>query len=475
MGPGGTLSFTNKSYSTKFYGDSIGNQFWMLEPANPKPDSAFVMVYCYGFMYFDSPEQIMAALVPLVSGYAKRGYTIVVPYFQNRTFEPNKEQIITLYESSLAAAFRELDNQGHVKPFKDSNGNIIYSLVGYSFGGMFAWMGAAYLDTTEVPFPKSITTFAAGNWYGKHPVNRLPPETKLALQVGYNDTEIKSFSISDIWPQLSQHPCENKILISVMPNSGISDADHNYHQPFTLDANDYYASDKYAIGMADCALKGKNCEYVLTNYDSITFMGKYSDGTPLKPMQIYSGGCSAIRNPATLFSSDSTTMNFNQKKSSHTTMIICDGNWEISTANDWIKVYPESGIFTHDLRVTVNPNESTISRTGFVLLTSPGKDTISIQVNQIGNNTTAIEEFKQQKRFSITPNPINGNLLYLKGLSSYQVKYRILSTDGQIVLSEKIKTGFEEQPIDVSYLKKGIYILELRGLNNVTMLRFIKK
>ncbi len=55
---------------------------------------------------------------------------------------------------------------------------------------------------------------------------------------------------------------------------------------FGVDALDYYGLWKPFDGLCDAAFSGKNREYALGNTPEQRFMGKWSDGVPVKELQV---------------------------------------------------------------------------------------------------------------------------------------------------------------------------------------------
>ncbi|MGN7759359.1 GEVED domain-containing protein [Chryseobacterium sp. 22532] len=85
------------------------------------------------------------------------------------------------------------------------------------------------------------------------------------------------------------------------------------------------------------------------------------------------------------------------------------------------------------------------------------------------NMNLAVDETGKSKEISIYPNPAS-DVLYISGLSS-QAEYEIFSVSGQ-----KVGEGRTfENTVDIHYLAKGIYFIQLKSKENTARLKFIRK
>jgi hypothetical protein len=292
MGPGGSDAEIHTAFDSAFYGDKIENQFWLFEPKNPKPSNAPVVVYWHG-SYTGKAHELGAVLALDMFEYVKRGYIVVAPLYEHGSYEPSASKKIELFGSITKAAFSELEKPGHIIPLKDDKNNIVYGCVGYSLGGI-VFAGASNHQKLGIHPPAAIVGILPFGHPEHTPYSGIPTSTKVALVAGDSDF-LKDEAEKLHWPALSHIPCENKIYALVPNNAGLN-ADHLFPLRISIDALDYFAAWKFSFGMMDCAIKNKNCEYVLTNKDSITYMGKLSTGRALRPIIIKDGACNALTN-----------------------------------------------------------------------------------------------------------------------------------------------------------------------------------
>ena len=71
----------------------------------------------------------------------------------------------------------------------------------------------------------------------------------------------------------------------------------------------------------------------------------------------------------------------------------------------------------------------------------------------------------------ISPNPV-GDMLILSGPGS-EVQVQICDTRGRVVLEKN--SWFTSDPLDVSRLASGIYLLRIRGNSSLRTERFVKQ
>ncbi len=97
-------------------------------------------------------------------------------------------------------------------------------------------------------------------------------------------------------------------------------------------------------------------------------------------------------------------------------------------------------------------------------------------VNTFTNNLLK-EVITNSNDFIISPNPVESNLnISIKDEDSIQADINIYTVNGILIYSQKIRTLIENSNlnIDVSFLEKGIYIIQYKNDSNQLMDKFIK-
>jgi hypothetical protein len=121
--------------------------------------------------------------------------------------------------------------------------------------------------------------------------------------VGEEDRLAASEVAMRVLDSTPQVPSSNKVLLGLSSDKhGVPalDADHtaagSWHaRPRTIDlrdstsridALDFYGYWKWADALVDIVIRGQNAEYAFGNTPEQTFMGLWSDGTPVIPAEV---------------------------------------------------------------------------------------------------------------------------------------------------------------------------------------------
>ena len=91
--------------------------------------------------------------------------------------------------------------------------------------------------------------------------------------------------------------------------------------------------------------------------------------------------------------------------------------------------------------------------------------------NTINFNTTSIENYIQKNVFSIKPNPVQNQLTIENTKKANLQQIQFWDINGRLVKERR----FESETIEVSDLKKGLYILRLIGENGTEELKLVKE
>lgn len=291
-GPGGN-NYEHNSVKTTFYGDDLSDQFWICEPAEPTPDSVYVVVYWHGLTHRTDRDDLFDDNFLYIKHLVRKGYTVVVPLYQiNGTITPLHTRLRNA-GITLSIAFIELQMGNHIPPRIDSAGRLIYGMIGYSLGGNMTYLVADNYKSLTIPSAKALCTFLPA--LGKKPYENLPPETKVLLVTGDHDVNVEKHCNRDIYKFVTIPTCNKNFIMVKSDDKGKPPlcADHSFHavsrnpnNRLAINALDYYASWKYSVAILDCAFKNENCNYVFGESKQVTFMGNWSDGTPVRPCLI---------------------------------------------------------------------------------------------------------------------------------------------------------------------------------------------
>jgi dienelactone hydrolase len=355
-------------------------QYWLYEPAGPKPESAPVVIFNHGW----------SAMTP--GGYrgwidhiVRRGNIVIYPRYQaSLRTKPDK-----FNNNAIAAtkdALQRLQTEdGHVRPQLDK-----VAVVGHSAGGQISAGMAARAASVGLPPLKAVMCVEPGKSWGpkmmqipQDSVAPMPASTLLLTVIGDKDTIVKDIDGKRIINETVLVPPENKNLVQVISDDHGSPALKATHffpaapgaessggmgakmsggseksgplrqmirdrirkrmeqsasqrntvsgdvpgsfpssaasagspselpdpgqntieesaaaqqagQPLLdnrnmkgINALDYYCTWKLFDALEDAAFFGKNRDYALGNTPKQRYMGKWSDGVPVKELVVY--------------------------------------------------------------------------------------------------------------------------------------------------------------------------------------------
>ncbi|MGH8104209.1 MAG: alpha/beta hydrolase fold domain-containing protein, partial [bacterium] len=179
------------------------------------------------------------------------------------------------------------------------------AVVGHSAGGDLTGDIAAVAVDKGLPQPKAAMLVEAARGKemqtGKNipliPVedfSKIAASTLMLVVVGDDDTIAGDSDAKIFFKTASKVPPQNKDFIIVhSDHHGTPDLKATHFAPVansklkeSINALDYYAYWKLFDALSDCAFYRKNCDVALGNTPAQRFMGKWSDGTPVKELTV---------------------------------------------------------------------------------------------------------------------------------------------------------------------------------------------
>jgi len=85
-----------------------------------------------------------------------------------------------------------------------------------------------------------------------------------------------------------------------------------------------------------------------------------------------------------------------------------------------------------------------------------------------------VNELEGVALFQLYPNPVNSTLYLVTDLQT-TMDVAIYDITGKLVYSQVIKQGFNQEEIDISELKSGVYNLSISTNKGMTSQKFIKQ
>ncbi len=317
-GPGGS-QYSHTSVVKNHYGKG-GQDYWIFEPDSPKPRSAPVIVFLHGW----------GGMNPLYYGawidhLVKRGNIVIYPRYQDTLLTSLKDFTPNTIAAVKDALERLQTEKGHVSPELNK-----FAAVGHSMGGLLTANLAALAAESKLPRVRAVMCVEPG--ITDPPINfsladlkKLPSDTLLLAVAGDQDSLVRDADAKRIYYESTRIPAANKDFITLVSDThgtptliashraptaidksydsgeGLSGAPAGAADPIgdapqvkrrvrpetmMVNALDYYGTWKLFDALCDAAFTGKNREYALGNTPQQRFMGRWSDGVPVKELKV---------------------------------------------------------------------------------------------------------------------------------------------------------------------------------------------
>ena len=276
-GPGGS-DYAHAGFRETEHGEG-GRQFWIIEPAQPAPKSAPLVIFIHGWSAM-TPDTYRG----WVNHLAKRGNIVVYPRYQEKLLSVSLEYLPNVL-ASVRDALAELSKPGHVKPDLDR-----VVVAGHSVGGVEAVNYAVVARVEHLPIPKAVMSVQPGQGprggmtlVPMGDCAKLAAELKLLVVVGAADNIVGSDTAREIWRGTKQ--VGDRAFVTMQSDShGFPPLDSGHLSPVSwnglmTDALDWNGYWKLLDSLMDAAFSGKKIT-VDPN------MGAWSDSVPVAPMKI---------------------------------------------------------------------------------------------------------------------------------------------------------------------------------------------
>lgn len=297
----GGRSYAHKSVRVSSHGDGADG-YVLIEPDSPRPARAPVVVFLHGWSAMD-PEGYEAWLAHI----AKKGRIVIFPRYQASLMDPPGEftpNAIKAVKDALALLSTEADR---VRPQPG-----MFAVVGHSMGGLIAANVAALARENSLPQPKAVMVIQPGRTWGLPAIQAplanlqgIPASTLLLVMVSDRDRTVRDVDGKRIFRETTNVPLANKDFVTLRSDEHGSPpliADHRAAcaaaipasaaaavgdlNPCPTNALDFYGTWKLFDALTNAAFFGTDRDTAFGNTAKQTFMGRWSDGTPVKPLLV---------------------------------------------------------------------------------------------------------------------------------------------------------------------------------------------
>jgi acetyl esterase/lipase len=250
----------------------------------------------------------------------KRGNIVVFPRYQANILTRREDFIPNTLEAVKAALQRLQTERGHVRPDLTK-----VATVGHSLGGVLSASVAALAKESGLPIVRAVMSVEPG--LTRDPANvpmpdlkKIESDTLLLSIAGDRDTLVEDYDAKRIYYESTRVSADNKDFVTLVTDERGSPTlvanhraptapDHEYDngegdltarrgsngsvepqteslRTPTVNALDYYGLWKLFDALCDAAFYKKSREFALGNTPQQRFMGKWSDGVPVKELII---------------------------------------------------------------------------------------------------------------------------------------------------------------------------------------------
>jgi acetyl esterase/lipase len=281
------------------HGDS---EIHMFLPAEPAPKSAPVVVFLHGWGAM-SPAGYQAWIDHLV----RRGHVVLYPRYQ-ATWTTLPTGMTRSAIDATKDALLWLTRRGTVKPEAEK---LVFA--GHSLGGVIAANMAAMAKRQGLPPPGAVFSIQPGD--SKHSrvtkrlkmklptimvdYGRIPKGTLFLLLLGDADPVVGKTTALKMWARVQHLPKADRDFVIVQSDDhGEPRLRANHYFPAAIDAQlglggqrgldslDWYGTWKLLDGLTDAVFRGRNKKYALGDTPEQRFMGKWSDGQPVRELRV---------------------------------------------------------------------------------------------------------------------------------------------------------------------------------------------
>ncbi len=299
VGPGGAEYLHQAVTQYDFAKKADG--YWLFVPESPMPKTANVVVFMHGYGAYNT--MIYGNFIKHI---VQKGNIVIYPRYQKNLFVPKPEKFTKNAAQGIKDALEELKKDKYPTPITDN-----MSYVCHSYGGVISTNLGVNFEQYDIPQPKAMMLCSPGSGPfdgGRlESYEQLPPDLKLLIMVTDHDEVVGSEFAELVYQTATNTPNRNLIWQYADPygNPNIS-AGHNecysLNEEFDtgvrnitakralriskLDALDYNGYWKLFDALNNCTRNGKNCDIAMGNTPAQLDLGKWSDGTEIRPYKV---------------------------------------------------------------------------------------------------------------------------------------------------------------------------------------------
>lgn len=274
--------------------------YWLFEPHAPKPDTAPVIVFMHGYSAYN----------PMVYGQwighlVKSGNIVIFPRYQENMVSTPPEEFVGNTVKAITDGLAKQAEPGRVHPKAHE-----LIMVGHSFGGAIIGNLLATYDQYDLPECKGAMFVSPGTGpiegFMLDSYETIPASTKMLLMVSEGDIVVRDIFAKKVFETAVNTPNRN-LLRQSADTYGDESITDNHLEVYELDpafdngihGYSYMRAQSSRLDQVDlmywrlfdaliaCVRTGEQCDEAYGNTPAQRSMGTWSDGTPLKELEVW--------------------------------------------------------------------------------------------------------------------------------------------------------------------------------------------
>lgn len=309
-GPGGSNYIHNGVAFSDFTSWLSADGYWLFEPSQPQPDSADVIIFNHGYGVFN-PGPYGQWIEHLV----RKGHIVIFPKYQlndaslPNTYTPNAV-------TGILDALDELNsNPTRVKPRMEH-----LAIIGHSYGGVITSNLVTEYANYGTPKPQCFMLCQPGT--GGFNSGRISSYSNMdssynaLIVVGNDDIVVGDAFGKEIYDSTLIPTAHKNYIIHYKDDHGSPVLEATHNEPLCKnndydggtistvitggyvaskqDAVDYYCYWKLADALLNCTFYGTDCEFAFGDTPEQRFMGTWSDGATVIPLEVHPSSLAEI-------------------------------------------------------------------------------------------------------------------------------------------------------------------------------------
>ncbi|MEM8909675.1 MAG: hypothetical protein AAGD05_17640, partial [Bacteroidota bacterium] len=237
----------------------------------------------------------------------RKGNIVIFPRYQKNLLNPKPKHFTKNVAIAIRDALIELDTGQHVLPIVAP-----LAVLGHSYGGVVSANLAVNYQAYDLPQPEVVFLCSPGSGPFKGGVldsyEDMPANVNLLIMVSENDRIVKDklgvrvfetatkvtnrnlirqYADKHGKPQIKAGHNESYSLNRAFDTGNRNATAKRAKRKSSLNAVDYFGYWKLFDALLDCTRSAHHCEYAFGDTPKQRFMGLWSDGTAVKPLEIF--------------------------------------------------------------------------------------------------------------------------------------------------------------------------------------------